>query len=337
MLRTRALPVLIGLVSLGCGSAADPATDDGAAAADGGDGGGRGDPGDARVIAAQDAGARSDAASDARSSARDGTVADGARDGGADATRSAADAGSVGTLSDGGEGTGASCGSAAFCEDFEGAAGDGLPSSWTSRAPMCSGDGVAALDDQVAHGGRHSLRVHASGGYCNHAFAVPALASVADPLWVRMFVRFEGAPGSSHSTFLAMHDRVSGKDLRFGVQSGVLIWNRETDDATLPELSPTGISLSVAPSPGVWQCVEFHLDGNAGRLETYVDGQLVEGLVVDGAATMDVDGQWLRPGSWRAQVDDVRFGWESYSDQAMTIWYDDVVIASARPGCEAGG
>ncbi len=290
-----------------------------------------------------------DAGEDARALPRDASVSDpsDARVGGSAADAAAhgasADAaepdraapGDAGSIEAGMAST-ASCDAGAFCADFEQAAGAGaLPAPWAASMPSCAGDGKVAIDDTVAHGGQRSLRVSASGGFCNHAFAAPALAALGDELWIRMYARFGQSPGTSHSTFFAMHDRVSGKDLRLGVQSGVLIWNRETDDATLPELSPRGISLSVAPTPGAWQCIELHLRGSAGALETYVDGAQVAGLVVDGTATMDIDSQWLRPGAWRAQVEDARFGWESYSDQAMTLWYDDVVIASARPGCAA--
>jgi hypothetical protein len=29
----------------------------------------------------------------------------------------------------------------------------------------------------------------------------------------------------------------------------------------------------------------------------------------------------------------VRFGWESYGDQANTLWFDDLAIGASRIGC----
>ncbi|MCB9570812.1 MAG: hydrolase [Kofleriaceae bacterium] len=231
-----------------------------------------------------------------------------------------------------------SCGGAALCDGFEtgaGAAPD--PSRWTVATPDCSGDGVVAVDPAVAHGGARSLRVTASGGYCNHVFvaSTTSLATWTGPIYGRFFVRLDDALGDGHVTFLAMADDGDGADLRMGGQSRILMWNRERDDATLPELSPAGIGLSTAPAPGAWTCVELEIDGAAGTLRTWVDGAEVAGLVVDGAATPDVDRQWLNGGAWRPHLTDLRLGWESYGGQAMTLWFDDVAFGGARIPCDA--
>ena len=227
------------------------------------------------------------------------------------------------------------CSGDALCADFEDQTGTTLQGSWSVVAPNCAGDGKIAIDEQVAHGGRRALRISSSGGYCNHVFATPKLEAgrLAGVRWLRWYLRVSEALGDGHVTFLAMHDKVSGKDLRMGGQSRILMWNRERDDATLPELSPTGIGLSAKLTVNAWQCVEVLLDGPRGGLETYLDGKRVEGLVIDQTPTADIDGQWLRPGKWTADVDDLRIGWESYGSQKMTLWVDDVVVSAARPGC----
>jgi hypothetical protein len=230
---------------------------------------------------------------------------------------------------------GASCAAPALCTDFEGDAPGALPGAWSGRTPNCSGDGRAEIDSRVAHGGSKSLRVQSGGGTCNHIFAAPALdfGALGDAFWVRFYVRFDNPLVEDHVTFLAMHDQVSGKALRMGGQKKVLSWNRESDDATLPELSPNGVAMSVAPRPGEFHCVEFHLDGSHGALETYVDGALVPGLVIDAAATHDIDGQWLRPGAWSADVSEIGLGWESYGSASMLLWFDDIAITRGRAGC----
>jgi hypothetical protein len=277
-----------------------------------------------------------DAATDAREDARSTDATLGPYDAGGD---SVATEGGLDPRHDAdgaaGEAGTASCGSTAFCDDFEAHAAGALSSGWSARAPNCSGDGQATVDETMAHSGRRSVRVQSGGGVCNHVFATPALdlSKFGNSLWVRFYVRFGSALTDAHVTFLAMHDQVSQKNLRMGGQKNVLMWNREADDATLPELSPIGIGLSAMPSVGAWQCVEFRLAGADGTLDTYVDGARVEGLTIDSTPTHDVDGQWLRPGTWRANVTDLGLGWESYGNEAMTLWFDDVAVAAQRLGC----
>lgn len=229
------------------------------------------------------------------------------------------------------------CAGAAFCETFEDPEHAGAldPSRWAVVTPNCSGTGAVAVDAEVAHGGTRSLRVNGGAGYCNHVFAAPTAEALApsDPLHVRFYVRFEQALGASHVTFLAMRDAAEGKDLRMGGQSEILMWNRESDDATLPELSPAGIALSVKPAPSTWLCVELMIDAGKRELRTSVDGEPVPGLVVQGEPTQDIDGQWQNKPDWQPRIEDLKLGWESYGDAANTLWFDDVAVSDAPLGC----
>jgi len=219
------------------------------------------------------------------------------------------------------------------CDDFEHAAVGSAPSApWTIATPSCSGAGKMAIDDAQAHGGARSVKVVGGGGYCDHVFIaapIPALAVT----WVRFFVRLDAPLGNGHTTFLAMRDARASKDVRMGGQNGVLMFNREADDATLPEMSPAGVALSVAPRARAWTCIETAIDSAARTIRTWVDGALVAGLVEDGVPTPDVDATWLRDAAWAPDLVDVRFGWESYAGQAITLWFDDVAIGPARFGC----
>lgn len=231
----------------------------------------------------------------------------------------------------------AGCQGLPLCEDFEGAAAGGPPDPgrWAVVAPNCAGTGTVAVDGTQGHGGAKSLKVNGKGGYCNHVFiAHTAVPGLGKQIYGRFYLRLQGALEQDHVTFLALRDSADGnKDLRMGGQSGILMWNRESDDATLPELSPAGIALSVRPAPQTWRCVEFHIDGEAGQIETWVDGAAVAGLRVDGTATQDVDAQWLRRPGWRPTLTDLRLGWESYGGAEMTLWFDDVALAPRRIGC----
>lgn len=229
------------------------------------------------------------------------------------------------------------CGALPLCDDFEGVKAGGAPDPkrWSVVSPNCAGTGTIAVDDSQAHGGGRSVRVAGKGGYCNHVFIQSgAAAGIGKVVYGRFWLRLGSALGQDHVTFLAMKDAAdNGKDVRMGGQANILMWNRESDDATLPVLSPKGISLSVQPAAQKWSCVEFLVDGNQGFIKTWVDGAEVGGLQVDAASTPDVDEQWLRRANWRPNLMDFRLGWESYGGTDMTLWFDDVALAATRIGC----
>lgn len=247
----------------------------------------------------------------------------------------------VGTDPAGGDTSGGqtpTCGTTLACDDFEAATAGGPPDTalWSVVTPDCSGDGAIEVDDTVAHSGSRSVRVESAGGFCNHVFFADekVVASLGSLVHVRFYVRFAEALGGGHVTFAALADLVDGTDLRMGGQNEILMWNRETDDATLPELSPTGVAASVAPAALEWTCIEFAIDQEAGTLQTWVNDVAVTGLTIDGTSTPDIDAQWLRRSDWRPDLTDLKLGWESYSGQAMTLWFDDVAIGTQRVGCD---
>jgi hypothetical protein len=251
----------------------------------------------------------------------------------ASVSHDAAPAGDAASASDSSVGGG--CAAAFLCDDFEqDAPGQAPGAPFAVETPNCSGAGTAAVDSSQAHSGTRSVRVAGAGGYCDHVFFGAALPSAATgTMWGRFYVRFDAALGAGHVTFLAMHDASVGKDLRMGGQDQVLMWNRESDDATLPAMSPAGTAQSLAPAIARWTCVEFAVDQTAHTLRTWVDGAPVAGLVDDGVPTPDVDAQWLQGTAWAPRLADVRFGWESYAGQADTLWFDDVAVGDARLGC----
>ncbi len=235
----------------------------------------------------------------------------------------------------------APCPGAVVCEDFESFPSGALDlpdagGTWQVETPDCSGTGAIAIDATQAHSGSHSLKVTGAAGYCNHVFlGTNAVASVSGAVWGRFYVRLATALDTDHATLLAMRDTSTNMDLRMGGQDSVLMWNRESDDATLPAMSPQGTALSVAPAANAWHCVELEVDGTGPLLQTWVDGALVTGLVVGGsAANATADGQWVSGAAWAPHLVDARFGWESYAGEAETLWFDDVAIGTQRLGCD---
>ena len=255
-----------------------------------------------------------------------GTMAGVDGDAGADAGVAIADAGVTVDASvpfDAGAPVDAGCvPGALWCDDFSAPT---LDPRWTLRSPNCSGSGSLALENGA-------VRVAGAGGYCNHVF-LSTDVDLPSEAWVRARVRFESALGDGHVTFFTSRDQADqDKDLRMGGQAGILMWNRESDDATLPSLSPQGIAQSVRPAPGQWFCLEIAL-GAAGTLSTFVDGQPVPALQLDATPTAEIDQQWLSRGPWRPRLRGLSFGWEGYAGQAMTLWFDDVALSTQRPGC----
>lgn len=123
----------------------------------------------------------------------------------------------------------------------------------------------------------------------------------------------------------------ANKNLRIGGQSKIIMYNRETDDATLPDLSPQGIATSAKLTANAWTCFEYHL-GADGTLETWLNNATVAGLTVKSGTANPNAGQWQR-GTSKPKITGVYFGWESYGGDANTFWYDDIVISSSRIGC----
>ncbi|GAA2531310.1 cellulose-binding domain-containing protein [Winogradskya humida] len=220
-------------------------------------------------------------------------------------------------------------------DSFENQAAGTPAGDWSISTPDCSGAGTATIDKTVAHTGTTSLRINGAAGYCNHVFA--ANTSILNPAatawYVRYWVRHTTALPVAHTTAVALRDAAdANKDLRFGGQNAALQWNRASDDATLPEQSPTGVALSRPLPVNTWTCVEFSVNGADGTMDTWLDGVSVPGLHQDGVPTHDIDSQWLNR-TYRPRLTDLRLGWESYGEGADTLWYDDVAVAATRIGC----
>ncbi|MFP6686486.1 MAG: hypothetical protein VB934_17330 [Polyangiaceae bacterium] len=230
------------------------------------------------------------------------------------------------------------CSDLPLCDDFEDATLGGPPGGglWLVVTPNCSGRGAVVVDDAQAHSGSLSVRVDGASGYCNHIFFAnqDTIGSLGQRVYGRMHVYFDAPFGGGHTTFLAMKDDSDGgKDLRMGGQNEVYMWNRESDDATLPVMSPAGSATSVKPSVNAWQCIEFMIDGPTGELKTWVDGVLVDGLVVDGESTPDIDSGWHSKPDWMPHVSDIKIGWEAYGGNGITMWVDDIALDSNPIGC----
>ncbi len=204
--------------------------------------------------------------------------------------------------------------------------------------PNCSGTGTASITTALAHTGAKSLAINGGSSYCDHVFADDTgdMAAAAPTWYVRFWMRHTTALPTNHTTFLAMNDSAAGNtDLRLGAQNGALVWNRQSDDATLPDQSPTGVAQSVVVPTGAWECLEFSVSGTSGQINTWYNGVLVPGLTENGTVTQSVNDQWVNGSgaNWRPKLTDLKFGWENYSNGTDGLWFDDVVLSTSRIGC----
>jgi hypothetical protein len=227
---------------------------------------------------------------------------------------------------------------AVFCDGFESQSSTTPSGRWSIVTPDCSGSGTAAVATTQEHAGAKSLEIDGRGTYCNHIFAGDStdMAAAAPTWYVRFWMKHTAPLPTNHTTFLAMKDAAhNNTDLRLGAQNGALVWNRQSDDATLPAQSPVGVAQSVVVPTGAWECLEFSVDGPTGQIHTWYNGSPVAGLTADSVPTQDVDNQWLAGagGSWRPQLTDLKLGWENYSSGDDTLWFDDVVLSKSRIGC----
>lgn len=232
--------------------------------------------------------------------------------------------------------TGSPCNATVFCDGFENQTGTVPSGRWSISTPDCSGTGTATVDSAVAHTGSKSVRINGGASYCNHVFIddTADMPAAGPDVFVRFWVMHTTALPTGHVTFVAMTDAANGgTSLRFGGQDGALMWNRQSDDATLPDQSPAGVAQSATLPVNTWTCIEFEVNSANGDINTWVNGTSVPGLTEDGVATPNVNDQWLADSGWRPHLTDLRFGWESYASETDTLWFDDVALSSARIGC----
>ncbi|KAI1092540.1 hypothetical protein F5B19DRAFT_205163 [Rostrohypoxylon terebratum] len=204
--------------------------------------------------------------------------------------------------------------------------------AWPTYAPDCNQGGKVTLDTTGGHSGSNSIRVDGAGGFCGHIFFGTTKVPSGD-IYVRAWVKASKALTDSHVSFITMPDSAqgNGKHLRIGGQSKILMYNRESDDATLPDLSPQGIAASKALPTGSWQCFEYHV-GTDGTIETWLNDEAIEGLTAKAGVANSNAAQWQRS-SVKPKPTAIYFGWESYGGDTNTFWYDDIAVSDAKIGC----
>jgi hypothetical protein len=206
---------------------------------------------------------------------------------------------------------------ATFCSGFE---GNGLPAgaAWEPAYEQFQIGNQANLDTSVVRSGNQSISVASNGGYSYRMLTVP----VPGPrFWVRLYMQSSSTFGdNSHDTpFLASALPVGEYNgdtaAEFSEQGNQVLLNRNDQlySANGPGF-PQGNGPTLAA--GTWHCMEALFDGGSGDVEIYANGDLLINA----------------PGYNQVSYQTFRFGYLSFND-ARTLWYDDVVVAPNRVGC----
>jgi hypothetical protein len=210
-----------------------------------------------------------------------------------------------------------------FCETFEALPAGAAPTSapWT---PAINGDGEVVVDDQVAHAGAHSLRVHGSGFSTFLVLSGGSFPPTTGPLHVRLFMRLAEAMTGGHNTFLVADTQAApgaGNSFRLGEMNAMLMYtvNGDTHGALANENYYNDHLPGASLGPLTWSCVELVLDHQKPEVAVSLDGKSVTDL-------HHVD--------WALDAyDTLRFGFEKYAGPVSDVWYDDIAVGTAALGC----
>jgi hypothetical protein len=205
----------------------------------------------------------------------------------------------------------------ALCEDFESAAID------TKLWKLMQSKGTVTLDEsRAARGSHHSVHVHVDPGSdtlvgLSESKTFPALKAA---LFARAFIFIPGAMASSlfsgdrHSRLIYAQGATPYGEYALGIWNGGLIQNHysKSDDSQ---------DTKMLPPFDEWFCLEYELNSAAGNVKAYLN---------------DVEITALRHDGWPASnIDTLLFGIDRYGSfpVAEDIWFDDLVVDSARIGC----
>lgn len=237
-------------------------------------------------------------------------------------------AGSAGSAAGGGAGGGSGdyCGARAglsLCENFEtqtaGAAQAKAP--W---APAINGDGQVLIDDQVAHSGKQSLKIHGSGFTTFLVLNGAPFPPTSGPLHVRMYVRLAEAMTGGHNTFLVADTQAApgaGNAFRLGEMNAMLMYTvmGDTHGALANENYYNDHLPGAALTALTWSCVEVLLDHQKPEVQVSLDGKAIADL---------------HHTDWALDAyDTLRFGFEKYAGPVSDVWYDDIAVGTAPLGC----
>ncbi|MGD0678508.1 MAG: hypothetical protein ABSC94_24130 [Polyangiaceae bacterium] len=234
--------------------------------------------------------------------------------------------GDDGGNSEPGEGGTAGCGTAVFCDGFEGSAT--LDSNWTPDANNPAGNTVKVVTT-MAHSGTNSveLSLAAKSGatFIDEKMGFPIAGG---DQWGRVWLYVNTPTDNGHDVYIEASTGMAtmNNGVRpLNTEGGTMATNVDPQSAAGGEA--TGNSGTALPKMA-WTCFEWHigLTGMMGSLELYVGGT----ALAKTAVTFTSQGN-AAVGS----LVETRIGYENYNGAATasTIYVDDFAIGTAQIGC----
>jgi hypothetical protein len=278
----------------------------GSSSAPGGDAGGAldGGPGADGSSAAESGAMGDDAATSGDDTARDG--------GGDSATSTAHDAATTDAA------PAAGCGGttgALLCEDFE--TGHLNTATWMSSTQ----EATVVVDSMHAHSGTYALHVHATadGGANGTITETKTFPAAAAHFFGRAMVWMDDPSPNNHAAYIAASDASQNNTYTLGSQYHTFLalsYAGNNEDGS-------DHSATAVPTGG-WACYEWEFDGANGSANYWINGQDLT----------DIDRTtWAMASFASLDIGLTLFGSDAPNPPSFDLWYDDIVIATARVGC----
>lgn len=204
---------------------------------------------------------------------------------------------------------------ATFCSGFEEPA---LPSGARFDANPTT---ALAFDGTVFNSGGQSLAFPAiPDGFSIREVVAPIPGST---FWVRLFMRSDTVFGDNDhdSVFVAsttLGDNNSEDGVEFSEQGNQVLLNSNDQ---LFSAAGAGFPMGAGPTleANTWHCLEGFFDGPSGDVQIFADGE----LLIDA------------PGYRQVTYQTFRFGYLQFpGGNPRSVWFDDVIVSSARVGCD---
>lgn len=229
----------------------------------------------------------------------------------------------------------------AIAEDFESTAAGAIPEGFTKS-------GAVAVVDDVAHSGKHSLRMEpAVKGGRKITKQGPELAALGGEHWGRLYYKVklpvpnpvipEGKTSSIiHATMVsgqakspAANDNIEVRMMGQIIGAGgsfKYLYNVQPKGGR-PEFGVT--SKAKVNFSDEWTLVEWHVDHAKQSYHFYVNGEEVKDIGFEKGA-----GQFEKA-EIPSDFESLSFGWTNYqpaSDPGFTVWIDDLAVGKERIG-----
>lgn len=226
-------------------------------------------------------------------------------------------------------------------EDFESTAAGAIPQGFTKT-------GAVAVVDDVAHSGKHSLRMDpAVKGGRKITASGPELAKIGGEHWGRLYYKVklpvpdpvipEGkTSGIIHATMVSGQAKSPAANDPIEVRMMGQIVSAGGSFKYLYNVQPKGgrqefgvTSKAKVNFTDEWTLAEWHVDHATQSYHFYVNGEEVKDIGFDkGAGNFD-------KAEIPAVFENLSFGWTNYqpaSGEGFTVWIDDLAVARERIG-----